>query len=223
MAGGNPDDRPSRAAPGAQLTFTDIDGHRFQVFVTDLTDPDICYLEALSRGRGRAERRICDAKDTGLANLPSGSFALIRRGSPPASSPPTCSPGPGPPPRRRPRPGRTEEAPLPAVPHRRPHHHQRPAPLAPPPHHLALVRPARHRLRTARRHPPPDLTEGLRHTGTRTHTKPADPAKPPTLTCHAPTPVATTPTAPRRRQTPLPVIEATYRRSGLVPPGGIHP
>jgi Transposase DDE domain group 1 len=29
--------------PGAQLTFTDVDGHRFQVFVTDLTDPDIAY------------------------------------------------------------------------------------------------------------------------------------------------------------------------------------
>jgi hypothetical protein len=62
--------------PGAQLTFTDIDGHRFQVFVTDLADTDIAYLEALYRGRGRAERQICDAKDTGLANLPSASFAI---------------------------------------------------------------------------------------------------------------------------------------------------
>ncbi len=62
--------------PGAQLTFTDVDGHRFQVFVTDLTDPDICYLEALYRGRGRAERRICDAKTTGIANLPSWSFEI---------------------------------------------------------------------------------------------------------------------------------------------------
>ena len=25
--------------PGAQLTFTDVDGHRFQVFITDQTDP----------------------------------------------------------------------------------------------------------------------------------------------------------------------------------------
>jgi hypothetical protein len=62
--------------PGAQLTFTDIDGHRFQVFITDLTDPDVAYLEALHRGRGRAEQRICDAKDTGLANLPSANFAI---------------------------------------------------------------------------------------------------------------------------------------------------
>jgi hypothetical protein len=62
--------------PGAQLSFTDIDGHRFQVCVTDLDDHDIAYLEALYRGRGRAERRICDHKDTGLAKLPSASFAI---------------------------------------------------------------------------------------------------------------------------------------------------
>ncbi len=62
--------------PGAQLTFTDVDGHRFQVFVTDLPERDIAYLEALHRGRGRAERQICDAKDTGLANLPSADFAI---------------------------------------------------------------------------------------------------------------------------------------------------
>ena len=62
--------------PGAQLTFTDLDGHRFQVFITDLPDPDIAYLEALYRGRGRAERSICDAKDLGMANLPSASFAI---------------------------------------------------------------------------------------------------------------------------------------------------
>lgn len=62
--------------PGAQLTFTDADGHRFQVFITDLADNDIAYLEALQRGRGRAEKLICDLKDTGLGNLPSGDFAI---------------------------------------------------------------------------------------------------------------------------------------------------
>lgn len=62
--------------PGAQLTFTDADGHRFQVFITDLAGADISYLEALQRGRGRAEKLICDAKDTGLANLPSADFAI---------------------------------------------------------------------------------------------------------------------------------------------------
>lgn len=62
--------------PGAQLTFTDADGHRFQVFITDLADADIAYLEALQRGRGRAEKLICNLKDTGLANLPSADFAI---------------------------------------------------------------------------------------------------------------------------------------------------
>ena len=62
--------------PGAQLTFTDVDGHRYQVFITDHPEEDVAFLEALYRGRGRAERRICDVKDTGLANLPSASFAI---------------------------------------------------------------------------------------------------------------------------------------------------
>jgi Transposase DDE domain group 1 len=62
--------------PGAQLTFTDIDGHRFQVFITDLADDDVAYLEALQRGRGRAEKLICNLKDTGLTNLPSADMAI---------------------------------------------------------------------------------------------------------------------------------------------------
>ena len=35
--------------PGAQLTFTDVDGHRYQVFLTDLSDDDIAYLEGIYR------------------------------------------------------------------------------------------------------------------------------------------------------------------------------
>ena len=62
--------------PGAQLTFTDVDGHRFQVFITDQTERDVAYLEALQRGRGRAEKLICDLKNTGLTNLPSADFAI---------------------------------------------------------------------------------------------------------------------------------------------------
>jgi hypothetical protein len=68
--------RREQPHPGAQLTFTDADGHRFQVLITDLADTDISYLEALHRGRGRAEKRICDLKDTGLTNLPSADFAI---------------------------------------------------------------------------------------------------------------------------------------------------
>jgi hypothetical protein len=62
--------------PGAQLTFSDIDGYRYQLFITDHPDDDVAFLEALYRGRGRCERRICDVKDTGLKNLPSASFAI---------------------------------------------------------------------------------------------------------------------------------------------------
>ncbi len=64
------------AHPGAQLTFTDVDGRRYQVFLTDHPSADICFLESLYRGRGRAECAIRDAKDSGLSNLPSSSFAL---------------------------------------------------------------------------------------------------------------------------------------------------
>jgi hypothetical protein len=68
--------RREQPHPGAQLRFTDLDGYRYQLFVTDLPDPDLAYLEALYRGRGRVECRIRDAKDTGLANLPSHDFAI---------------------------------------------------------------------------------------------------------------------------------------------------
>jgi len=61
--------------PGAQLTFSDIDGHRFQVFICDSTDPDISYLEARHRGHARVEDRIRNAKQTGLANFPCHDFA----------------------------------------------------------------------------------------------------------------------------------------------------
>ncbi|MBI2983627.1 MAG: IS1380 family transposase [Chloroflexi bacterium] len=62
--------------PGAQLTFSDIDGHRYQVFLTDHPERDVPFLEALYRGRGRAECAIRDAKDSGLANLPSAEFKV---------------------------------------------------------------------------------------------------------------------------------------------------
>src|SRR5688572_20396974 len=66
------------AHPGAQLRFSDHDGHRFQVFVTDQPDPDLSTLELRHRQRARVEDRIRAAKATGLANLP---FDLWRRNS----------------------------------------------------------------------------------------------------------------------------------------------
>ena len=62
--------RREDAHPGAQLRFTDHDGHRFQVFVTDQADPDIAALELRHRQRARVEDRIRAAKATGLQNLP---------------------------------------------------------------------------------------------------------------------------------------------------------
>jgi Transposase DDE domain group 1 len=62
--------RREDAHPGAQLRFTDHDGHRFQVFLTDQDDPDLARLELRHRQRARVEDRIRAAKATGLANLP---------------------------------------------------------------------------------------------------------------------------------------------------------
>jgi hypothetical protein len=62
--------RRERAHPGAQLRFTDLDGHRFQVFVTDQPYPNLAVLELRHRQRARVEDRIRGAKATGLRNLP---------------------------------------------------------------------------------------------------------------------------------------------------------
>jgi hypothetical protein len=70
--------RREDAHPGAQLRFSDHDGHRFQVFLTDQTDPDLARLELRHRQRARVEDRIRAAKATGLANLP---FDRWRRNS----------------------------------------------------------------------------------------------------------------------------------------------
>jgi hypothetical protein len=62
--------------PGAPLCFTDADGHRFQVFITDQLDPNAAQLELRHRRRARVEDRIRCGKATGLRNLP---FDLWRR------------------------------------------------------------------------------------------------------------------------------------------------
>jgi hypothetical protein len=67
--------RRERPHPGAQLTFTDHQGFRFQVFITDQDDADLAQLEARHRGHARVEDRIRCGKDTGLRNLPFRQFA----------------------------------------------------------------------------------------------------------------------------------------------------
>jgi hypothetical protein len=63
--------RKERPHPGAQLTFTDIDGHRFTAFLTDTpAGGQLPDLEMEHRAHARVEDRIRTGKDTGLRNLP---------------------------------------------------------------------------------------------------------------------------------------------------------
>jgi DDE family transposase len=62
--------RKERPHPGAQLRFTDIDGHRFTAFATSTRHGQLADLELRHRRRARCEDRIRCAKDTGLRNLP---------------------------------------------------------------------------------------------------------------------------------------------------------
>jgi hypothetical protein len=66
--------RRERPHPGAQLSFSDHDGHRFQAILTDQTDPAIAVLERRHRARARVEDHIRNDKDTGLRNLPFRDF-----------------------------------------------------------------------------------------------------------------------------------------------------
>jgi hypothetical protein len=62
--------RRERPHPGAQLSFTDHDGYRFQCFITDQTDTDLAWLEARHRQHAVVEDRIRCLKAMGLSNLP---------------------------------------------------------------------------------------------------------------------------------------------------------
>jgi hypothetical protein len=61
--------RRERPHPGAQLSFTDHDGHRFQAILTDQPGENIAILERRHRQRARVE-------DTGLQKLPFKAFAM---------------------------------------------------------------------------------------------------------------------------------------------------
>ena len=67
--------RKERPHPGAQLRFTDIDGHRFTCFATSTKSGQLADLELRHRRRARCEDRIRCAKDTGLRNLPLHGYA----------------------------------------------------------------------------------------------------------------------------------------------------
>jgi Transposase DDE domain group 1 len=66
--------RRERPHPGAQLSFTDLDGHRFQCFITDQISGDLPFLEADHRQHAQVEDRVKTLKATGGDMLPFHSF-----------------------------------------------------------------------------------------------------------------------------------------------------
>lgn len=67
--------RRERPHPGAQLAFTDLDGHRFQCFITDQAGEHVAELEMLHRQHAVVEDRVKTLKATGGSHLPFHSFA----------------------------------------------------------------------------------------------------------------------------------------------------
>jgi len=67
--------RRERPHPGAQMRFTDSDGHRFTAFITDTAGGQLTELEVEHRSHARVEDRIRCGKDTGLRNMPCKSYA----------------------------------------------------------------------------------------------------------------------------------------------------
>jgi len=67
--------RRERPHPGAQLSFSDLDGHRFQCFITDQDGQEIAALELLHRAHAEVEDRVKTLKAVGAAHLPFRSFA----------------------------------------------------------------------------------------------------------------------------------------------------
>jgi hypothetical protein len=62
--------RKERPHPGAQLRFTDLDGHRYTCFITDQAGTQIAELERRHRLHARVEDRIQESQDLGLGRLP---------------------------------------------------------------------------------------------------------------------------------------------------------
>ena len=62
--------RRERSHPGAQLTFSDIHGYRFQTFATNTRIGQLSALEARHRAHARVEDRIRTGKDTGYGRSP---------------------------------------------------------------------------------------------------------------------------------------------------------
>lgn len=67
--------RRERPHPGAQLSFSDHDGHRFQCLITDQASEDLAGLEQRHRQHAEVEDRVKTLKATGASHLPFHAFA----------------------------------------------------------------------------------------------------------------------------------------------------
>src|SRR4051812_49336853 len=144
--------RRERPHPGAQLSFTDVDGHRFECFITDQADRDLAGLQTRHRAHAIVEDRVRDLKSTGLSNLPCSAFkpqpgvAASRTGRPRFDRlDPTAAL------RRRARRLRAQATALPAAARRRAPDPPRPPAHAAPARRLALGRRHRERVQASRR------------------------------------------------------------------------
>jgi DDE family transposase len=149
--------RRERPHPGAQLTFTDLDGHRFQCFITDQPGADSAALEVRHRQHAEVEDRVKTLKQTGASFLPFHAFqpnaawfelALCAHDTI-IWTQLLCLDAPD---------LRAQTAALPHPARRRPAHPPRPPPHAAPPRRLALGPRDSGRLRAARRATCPRLT-----------------------------------------------------------------
>ena len=86
--------RREQPHPGAQLCFTDADGHRFQVFITDQPDPDLATLELRHRQRARVETASAAPRPPACATCRSTSCAATPSGWSWSSWPATFAAGP---------------------------------------------------------------------------------------------------------------------------------
>jgi Transposase DDE domain group 1 len=68
--------RRERPHPGAQLSFSDAGGHRFQVMLTNQKGKRIARLEQVHRQRAAIEDSIRCAKASGLRNLPFRAYSM---------------------------------------------------------------------------------------------------------------------------------------------------
>jgi hypothetical protein len=68
--------RRERPHPGAQLSFSDSGGHRFQVMLTNQKGRRIARLKQVHRQRAAIEDSIRCAKASGLRNLPLRAYAM---------------------------------------------------------------------------------------------------------------------------------------------------